>query len=314
MSDPEQTKKILIIKLGALGDIISSLHTMFAIRKHFPNASIDLLTRHQFVSFCQFIPWYDKVITAENHKPWQIIKWWKFSQLLRAQKYDFVIDLQCKPRTTFYQLLFGFRSPKWAGSSPFSTYKRPKRTHPNQPQYALQEMQMESAHIPWVGLADLDWLAEPVANFNPPSHFVILVPGCSVQHPYKRWPASSFAKLAEELRKKGIESIIIGTNAEKDVIEELATLAPNAINLINQTSIKQLSTLSRSALAVISNDTGPAHITAAIGAPTLVLMSYISIPERMLPQGKNVSFIKKDNIADITVEEVCASLKLLNNI
>ena len=61
---------------------------------------------------------------------------------------------------------------------------------------------------------------------------------------------------------------------------------------------------------MISNDTGPAHVTAAVGTPTLVLMSHVTDPECMLPVGTDVSYIKKHDIADISVEEVLRVLRL----
>ena len=79
--------------------------------------------------------------------------------------------------------------------------------------------------------------------------------------------------------------------------------------LVNKTTIHQLASLARRAAAVISNDTGPAHVTAAVGTPTLVLMSHVTDPDCMLPIGTDVSYIKKHHIADISLEEVVQALR-----
>lgn len=308
MSDTQPYQKILIIKLGALGDILRSLYAIYAVRKCFPNARIDLLTRQSFVDFCQTIPWVHQVHTAGYYKPWQLKKWYKFTNRMRDEKYDLVIDIQGKLRTDFYHLLLRSSVTYWSGSSPFSTHKRPKRTKPRQHPHQILRGQLEALEIPFKGEIDIDWLSESLDSIKLPPRFVILVPGCSAQHPYKRWPVSRFAGVARMLDDRGIASVVIGTKAEEETINEFVALAPKAINLLNKTTIKQLASLSRLAMAVISNDTGPAHLTAMVGTPTLVVMSHVTIPERMLPVGPRVSYIKKDDIAHITEEEAMESL------
>ncbi|HEX5790457.1 MAG TPA: glycosyltransferase family 9 protein [Luteolibacter sp.] len=309
MSEPRPYRKILVIKLGALGDILRSLPAMHAVRKHYPDAQIDLLTRESFTGFCRTIPWFNRVHSAALHAPWQIGKWLGFAKRMRDEGYELVIDMQCKPRTVFYHLLWG-RAAAWSGDSIFCQYKRPKRTkpirqHPNE----LLRQQWQALGIPFDVPADLDWLSEPPPLDPLPPRFVILVPGCSAQHPYKRWPASHFAALAERLDAMGIASIAIGTAAEKQSVEDIVALAPKVINLLGKTSIQQVASLARKALGVVSNDTGPAHLTAMVGTPTLVLMSRVTIPERMLPVGPKVKYLKKPEISDISAEEALGAME-----
>jgi ADP-heptose:LPS heptosyltransferase len=310
MSESPSAQKILIIKLGALGDIIRSLDAIHSVRKSFPHSQIDLLTRKQHVAFCETIPWFDKVRPAATPRLWELGKWLDFTRMLRLQKYDLVVDLQCKSRTTLYHLLTGVNGPRWSGTSPWSTYPRPQPDRANIPAHEHQRMQLESIPIPWAGPAELDWLAAPLDDLVLPPRSVILAPGCSPQHPGKRWPAASYAALSHHLEKKGIASVVIGTSAEQSAIDEFTALAPHAVNLVNKTTIHQLASLARRAASVVSNDTGPAHVTAAVGAPTLVLMSHVTDPECMLPIGTDVSYIKKHDISDISVEEVLQALRL----
>lgn len=309
MSEAKPYRRILIIKLGALGDILRSLPTLHAVRHHYPDATIDLLTRDSFASFCRAIPWIDEVHSARSHRPWQIGKWWGFIRRMRAARYELVIDMQCKPRTFVYHLLFGLNTD-WSGDTVLCRYRRPRRNrrqrqHPNE----LLRRQCEAIGIPFDVPADLRWLSES-PPLNPlPTRFVILVPGSSAQHPYKRWPASHYAALAQALEAKGIASIAIGTAAEARCVEDLVALAPRVINLLGKTSIPQLAELARRSLGVISNDTGPAHLCAMVGAPTLVLMSRVTLPERMLPVGPQVRYLKKPDIADISADEVLKALQ-----
>jgi ADP-heptose:LPS heptosyltransferase len=309
MSESLSAQKILIIKLGALGDIIRSLDAIHSVRSNFPHARIDILTRKQHVAFCETIPWFDMVRPAANPRIWELGKWLDFTRTLRLQKYDLVIDLQCKSRTTLYHFLTGVNGPRWSGTSPWSTYPRPQPERWNIPAHEHQRIQLESIPIPWAGPAELSWLAAPLDDLILPSRFVILAPGCSPQHPGKRWPAASYAALSHHLEEKGVSSVVIGTSAEQSAIDEFTALAPHAVNLVNKTTIHQLASLARRAAAVISNDTGPAHVTAAVGTPTLVLMSHVTDPDCMLPIGTDVSYIKKHHIADISLEEVVQALR-----
>jgi ADP-heptose:LPS heptosyltransferase len=84
MSESPSAQKILIIKLGALGDIIRSLDAIHSVRKSFPHSQIDLLTRKQHVAFCETIPWFDKVRPAANPRLWELGKWLDFTRMLRS--------------------------------------------------------------------------------------------------------------------------------------------------------------------------------------------------------------------------------------
>ena len=175
MSDKPPYRKILLIKLGALGDILRSLPAMHAVHHHAPDAQIDLLTREPFIGFCRTIPWLNHVNPATTYRPWQISKWLDFARDMRSRNYDLVIDMQCKPRTIFYHLLFGLGTA-WSGDSIFCQYKRPRRTkpvrqHPNE----LLRQQWKNLGIPFDVPADLDWLSE-APPINPlPARYVVLV-------------------------------------------------------------------------------------------------------------------------------------------
>jgi ADP-heptose:LPS heptosyltransferase len=104
--------------------------------------------------------------------------------------------------------------------------------------------------------------------------------------------------------------VAIGTGVDQAAIAEIQALAPGVINLAGQTDLGQVAALARRAEAVIGNDTGPVHLTGIVGAPTLVLMSRVTDPVRMLPRGPAVSWLKRDDLADLTVAEVLAAIHL----
>jgi ADP-heptose:LPS heptosyltransferase len=158
-------------------------------------------------------------------------------------------------------------------------------------------------------------------------NYAVLVPGSA--HRYKCWPVERFAALAHKIASQFHLSIVAtGTVAEKTLVESLANLANvPLINLAGLTNLSQLVALLKAARVVVSNDTGPGHIAAALGTP-LVLIFGRSNPARVAPYGGKNSIVaaepnarglqlnSKDPAHDITAvtveqvyQKVCDQLK-----
>ena len=307
--DPSSARDILVIKLGALGDIILAMEAFQAIRRHHPNDSITLLTRRQFVSLTGKMPWFNAIWPDPAPKLWQVPKWLAFRRQLRAAKFSRIYDLQCNDRAGFYFKLLGPDRPEWCGVAQGCSHPRPDFGGENLPVTERLLRMIEAAGVPRTGAADLAWLDGDVSNYKLPARYVLLVPGCAPQHPYKRWPARHFAGLVDKLAALGVASVAIGTAVDNDAITEIQALAPSLVNLAGHTDLGQVAALARRAVAVVGNDTGPVHVTAMVGAPTLVLMSRVTDPVRMLPLGPAVSWLKRDALADLTSEEVFSSIQ-----
>ena len=297
-------RNILVIKLGALGDIILAMEAFQAIRKHHANDSITLLTRRPFVSLTENMPWFDAIWPDPAPKLLEVTKWLAFRRHLRAGNFSRVYDLQCNDRAGFYFRLLGPGRPEWCGVAFGCSHPRPDFGGENLPVTERLLRLIGAADVPRAGPAELGWLDGDVSNYNLPARYLLLVPGCAPQHPYKRWPAEQFAELVGKLAARGLAAVAVGTAVDNDAISEIQTLAPGLINLAGRTDLGQVAALARRAVAVVGNDTGPVHVTAMVGAPTLVLMSRVTDPVRMLPRGPTVHWLKRENLADLTAEEV----------
>ena len=86
------------------------------------------------------------------------------------------------------------------------------------------------------------------------------------------------------------------------------SLEKNVLNFFNKSPLGIIFQLSQKAIGAISNDTGPAHLIAASGCPIHLILSDFSNIKTVIPQGTNVSFIKKKDIKNILVEEVIEDL------
>jgi ADP-heptose:LPS heptosyltransferase len=117
------------------------------------------------------------------------------------------------------------------------------------------------------------------------NHYAVLIPGATRR--YKLWPIDRFAAIADRISSQfGLSIVATGTDSEKDVIENLENLANVRVtNLAGRTSLTELAALLKNAKIVVSNDTGPGHIAAALGRP-LVMIFGRSNPIRLYPYGR----------------------------
>ncbi len=305
-----QLEHILVIKLGALGDIILSMEAFHAIREAHPQAKVTLLTRRQFVALTSRMPWFDHVMEDRSPKFYQLFKMLRFRRELRRQGFTRVYDLQTNDRTGLYFKLMGPFRPDWCGIVKGCSHRR--HDHRRDPVAATERLLrfLESVDVPRAGPADLSWLVGDVESLGLPEKFVAIVPGCAPQHPYKRWPARAYAELAKALAERGLATVALGTTVDMESIAEIQAHAPEVMNLAGKTDIGQLAEVCRRAQGVVGNDTGPVHIAAIVEAPTLVVMGGKTDPVRMVPRGPDVGWLKREDLEDLPVSEVLESLRL----
>lgn len=306
MTGPE-AKRILVIRLGALGDLVQCFDAFQAIRRRHPQAHVTLLTGPAFVGFGRAMPWFDDVwADPRGRSP---LAYWRLRRQLRTGRFDTIYDLQNKPRTARYFWLMGpGRRPLWSGAAPGAAFPLPdlKGLH-NHNRYRVQ---LEAAGVPDTGPADLGWLAGDVDGLALEGPFVLLVPGCSPHLPHKRWPAERYAMLGRRLADRGLTPVVVGTEADRDAARAIVRDCPWAVDLVGRTSLGQLASLARRAEGAVGNDTGPIFLTAALGCPTLMIMSHHTDPARSAPWGPDAAWIKVLDLADLGVDAVETALRL----
>lgn len=308
VSTPRTPGALLVIRLGALGDLVLARNVFHALRVQHAQDRIVLLTRPQFVALTTRMPWFDEIWADPGVKPWQVGRWLAFRQRLRKARFSRVYDLQCNTRSGWYFRLMHPHPPEWVGAVRGCSHRRPAGAGARLPAEEIWFRLIGTAGVPRAGEADMNWLDGPLDALDLPPRFVVVVPGCSAHRPQKRWPALSYGQLALQLQARGIAVVAVGTEADREAIQTLCAQAPAVINLAGRTDFGQLAALGRRAAAVIGNDTGPIHIFAAVGAPTLVLYSGESDPVVVRPNGPRVAWLQRERLADLSVAEVWSEL------
>lgn len=301
-------ERILVIRLGALGDLILCCQAFHEIRQAHKDAEIVLLTMPSYAPFARTMPWFDRVIVDERAPAWKLGLWRRLVKEIKKFNPTRVYDLQGKFRqTVLFNLLGGPMGPEWSGAAPLCSH--PRLWPPEEGMHFTDFVaaQLRRADVPAQGPADMSWLDTKMDNDQP--RFALFIAGCAPGREYKRWPAENYAALADRLRLRLITGIVIGNADDKPVGEAIKALEPDIVDITGKTSLQQVAALARRAVFVVGNDTGPTHIAAAVGARTLALFSDQVNPVWSAPRGPMVQYLQGDPLSALDVDKVLLALE-----
>ncbi len=303
---------VLVIKLAALGDFVQATGPMRRIRAAHPQATITLLTTAPYAALGGALGLFDAV--WDDGRPASLRGLAALARRLRAGRFDRVYDLQTSDRSSAYRLLFWPRFPQWSGVAPGASHP-----HRNPARDAMHTLERQADQLKDAGVwpdaptapgsapsPDLSGLADPavLARLGVPAEIALLVPGASPQRPGKRWPRAAYAALARRLADAGLVPVVVGGRAEAEDGAAVAAAEPRALDLTGRTDFADLAALGAAARVVVGNDTGPVHLLAAAGAPTLALFGPDSDPALCAPRGARVEVMRADPLAALDVEAV----------
>ncbi|WP_169567172.1 glycosyltransferase family 9 protein [Sneathiella limimaris] len=309
---PEKTENILVIKHGALGDVVLAQTPFQAIRAHHPDAHITLLTTKPYKGFLAPMGLFDEIWVDEKPKLWNFLKLGRLRDRLNKGQFDRVYDLQTSSRSSSYLALFQSPKPEWSGIAGGCSHPHDNPDRGKLHTIERQREQLEQAGITKFPDPDFSSIMTDISHLNLPAKFALLVPGGSAHRPEKRWPAASYAKLASWLVDQGLTPVLLGGAAEADVLSVIETACSEAINLSGKTSLGDIASLGRDAVVAIGNDTGPLHLIAAVGCPVTVIFSYASDPARARPRGADVTVLREEDLENLSLEKVIETLKIPN--
>ena len=309
-----------MIKLAALGDFVLATGPMRRIRQAHPQAHITLLTTPPYASLGEALGVFDALWSEGRDR--SAGAWMRLAGRLRAGRFDRVYDLQTSDRSSAMRLAFWPRFPEWSGVARGASH--PHRNPDRDGMHTLerQAQQLQDAGV-WpdaptapgsAPAPDLAGLADPSAldrlGVAPP--FALLIPGAAPARAGKRWPLDRYAALATRLADAGPTPVIVGGPAEARDAAAILSAEPRARDLTGRTSFAEVAALGAQAGVAVGNDTGPVHLIAAAGAPTLVLFGPESDPALCAPRGARVRVLTAPRLADLTVETAAdAALALL---
>lgn len=312
---PRNVEKILVIKLSALGDFVLALAAMKKIREAHRKAHVSLLTTPPFEALAKSCPYFNVVQT--DGRPETFGEWMELRRRLKAAGYDRVYDLQTSAHSNRIFQVLRPHPPAWSGIALGCSLP-----HRNPLRNQMHTLERQADQLMYAGIwpdaptapgtappPDLSWIIRQAAAERPvpggvrPRPYVILVPGGSAHRPEKRWPVQKYAEFARMLYGRGFDIVIIGGPQETSLAHAIQREVPRARDLTGRTDFARIAVLGARAALAVGNDTGPLHLAAAAGAPTIVLFSAASDPALSAPRGR-VAVLQSERLSDLSVVKV----------
>lgn len=296
-------RRILVIKLGALGDFIQSLGPMAAIRTYHRNDHITLLTTKAYADLAHACGCFNEIQIDTRPKWFDFNGWKKLREQLNAGRYARVYDLQNNDRTALYLKLFSPK-PEWSGAAKGASHANISRTRTKGTAFEGHRQTLALAGIENVEVDRLEWMEGNTEFKGLTQPYVLVVPGSAPSRPEKRWPAALYANFCARLVARGCLPVLIGAAGEAETLSKIHDAVPESLNLCGKTSLFDLPALARGASAAVGNDTGPMHLIAPTGCRSIILFSKHSNPVRHAPLGQHVITMQKPTLSDLSVDEV----------
>ena len=221
-------RRILVIKLGALGDFIQALGPVPAIRSHHAEDRLILLTRGRYAELAAQTGLFDDIMVDHRPRPLDVRGWLALRHMLRRQHFDRVYDFQTSDRSNFYPwLLRPGKTPQWSGTAWRCSHPHANRGRDRQHTMDRQAEQLLMAGIYPVPLTP--WL--PAAGTLPAAlegrRFAMLIPGSSPGRPEKRWPVQRYGELARLLSQQGYLPAVVGAAGERELGRAICAACPD---------------------------------------------------------------------------------------
>ena len=297
-------KSILIIQLWGVGETILTLPALYALQKRFLGCRIEILCTKRNAVVYSNIGKNVKVMAISTN-PFSI----KMFMLLNFKKYDLVIDMEeylnvsaiIASAVGKYRLGYshGARAKTYQRTVPYNDKQHASETFMDLIRAIGVKASIEK--LPQVGYSKEDEKAVDTLfskkNISKGDSLVCISPGTAESAKARMWPAQRYAELANELLKNNkVKLIFTGTSNESALIGSIVqniSKKERVVDVSGELSLAQLFCLMKKCLLFIGNDSGPMHIAAAQGIPTIGLFGP-NLPLRFGPLGKgNVGIYKK---------------------
>jgi lipopolysaccharide heptosyltransferase I len=307
------TTKVLIVRLGALGDVVHAIPVAAAIRRAWPDARIDWLVSAKHRDILDLVPVVDRRVVindrsdaAGGHSLLAAIR------ELRAGRYDIAIDLQGLLKSAVLARLSGAAQVVgFASSYAREPLARVFYTVAHDPGRGGMFDRREKRHVVDINLGVLDAIGVtprepefPIAVVESDAarriaertggRYALLNPGAAGLN--KRWPPDRFGAVAAALKSRhGLASAILWGPGEEALAQETVAQSSGAATATDRTTIADIVALARGAAVMVSGDTGPTHIAAAVGTP-LVGIYGPTRPARNGPLAADDQTVSRDAI------------------
>jgi ADP-heptose:LPS heptosyltransferase len=301
IADPENVRRILVIKLRAVGDVVLSTLVLPNLRMAYPGSTIDFLTETPSVEVLRNHRAVDRLVVYDRRTMSGI----GLVRLVRHGRYDLVIDLFGNPRTALltklsgarYRVGYDFRGRSYA----YNVIVTPRGGEVHNTQFNLDALER-------IGVPVVDRILRFHFREEDASYVRTFLAAAGLDHATlvgvnagggwytKRWHLKDFARLADRIAERfGWKIVLLWGPGQEGDVETIASHMHATPFIPPTTSLTQLAALLARCAYVVSNDSGPMHITTAVGTPVLGIFGPTR-PELQGPYGHNNRTVRDESL------------------
>ena len=280
--DWQNVRKVLVVRLRSIGDTVLSTPSLIALRRFLPDAQIDVLLEDWVAPVLDGFEQIDNVLTVSKDTKDRV----KMAQKLRQTKYDVAFNLHGGTTATFFVRASGAKHRVGYSNYSYSFLYNHLLSSP------LDFWKSEKLHSAEQQLALLGFVGVPVDD-KPKTHLNVTeedeknmdlflhVYGVDEEnialiHPAaafetKKWSTENFAKIIDYFALLNILPIVVTSPNEEHIIREIDEKTSSKFHGFSNLSLPEITALAKRAKIFVGNDSGIAHIAAAVGTPSIVI-------------------------------------------
>jgi predicted lipopolysaccharide heptosyltransferase III len=282
--DWSEVRRVLVVRLRSIGDTVLATPSLYALRRFLPHARIDVLLEDWVAPLLEGSDEVDRVFTVRRKSNASRLQ---VARRLRAEGYDVAYNLHggstaaMLVRATGARRRVGYAAYAYAGlhnhaAPPSAELWRREQTHSVEQQLAL---------LGWTGVPVTDRPATRLAvtpeaaariaqrlraaRLDDGRAFALVHPAAAFDT--KTWAAESFARVVEHLHARGLAAVAVAAPGEEKVIAEVRSHSHAPLVAFTDLSLPDLTALAACASLFVGNDSGVAHIAAAVRVPQVVV-------------------------------------------
>ena len=280
----DKPKRILVITLSNIGDVILTTPVIYAINRQFPEARLDVMASAQGVEIFEDDPKIFKVIPYNKHG--SFMEKFRLIKKLRGTGYDMVVDL----RNTLMPFFLSARYKTSLFKTRCGYLRHKKDAH----LYRIKKLgiNIDGAKMYLdIPSKDVEYVDRLLGKYDPGKCMIAISPGAKSL--IKRWTIESLARVCDKLITEcALQLVMVGDKTDRKIIDEmLAKMKGKPANLAGYTSIKQLGEILRRCSMLIANDSAPMHVASAVGTKVLAIFGPTSTA-KYGPSGKDDVVVK----------------------
>ena len=273
--------RVLIVRLGALGDIVHTLPVAAAIRRQFPDARLDWAIDERYAALLELTPVIDRRVVLHSRTLPGVTAWLELRRELRRVDYDVALDVQGLGKSAVVARLSGAR--RVVGFPPpflrerWAAWLYGESADPGRPRHVVERNlgilnALGTEHREWEFPLEIrvPAVAEGVRRRleGLGDRYVVINPNAA--WPAKRWPPERYGAVAAHVaRAHGLPSVVIWGPGDEARAGAVVAASAGAATPAPETSLAELAVVLNGGALVVSGDSGPLHVAAALGTPVV---------------------------------------------